>query len=319
MSRADRILNEIDPQLRAALAEAAGLSESLGTPALGIDGLREHAAHSRRHWNQGGPDVPYGERTIPGPKREIPVVIYRRRPPRAPLPVFVYLHGGGFTVGNQWANDRQMRELAQAWDGIVISADYLHVPEHVFPSAVEEIAALLRWLHRHGDSWGIDGERIAIGGMSAGAVVAFGAAVALAGSSWLRAAVGVVGAFAADPESQSMRRYGDGDLFPAAGAVAPMFAGYLPQGDQNDPRANLLLADPAIFPPTFLAAAECDVFRDASFALAERLGRAGRLYEYKVYPGMSHLFFGFSRSVERASECVRDIAAFLSERLRKAA
>jgi len=193
------------------------------------------------------------------------------------------------------------------------------VPEHVFPSAVEEIAALLRWLHRYGDSWGIDGDRIAIGGMSAGAVVAFGAAVALAGSSWLRAAVGVVGAFAADPESQSMRRFGDVGLFPAAGAVAPMFAGYLPQGDQNDPRANLLLADPAIFPPTFLAAAECDVFRDASAALAERLGRAGRLHEYKVYPGMSHLFFGFSRSVERASECVRDIAAFLGERLREAA
>ena len=291
------------------------LSKSLGMPAPGIDGLREHAAQTRRHWNQGGPDVPYGERTIPGPKRDIPVVIYRRSASKAPLPVFVYLHGGGFTIGNQWANDRQMRELAQAWEGVVISADYLHVPENVFPSAVEEVAALLYWLHRHGTSWGIDGERIAIGGMSAGAVVGFGAAVSLAGASWLRAAVGVVGAFAADPESPSMRRYGDVGLFPAASAVAPMFAGYLPQGDQNDPRANLLLADPAIFPPTFLAAAECDVFRDASSALAERLGRAGRLHKYKVYPGMSHLFFGFSRSVECASECVRDITEFLSERL----
>jgi acetyl esterase len=307
---------ELDPQLRAALGEATRLSESIGPPAPGIDGLREHAACSRRHWNQGGPDVPYGERNVPGPKREIPVVIYRRRASQAPLPVFVYLHGGGFTIGDQWANDRQMRELAQAWGGVVVSADYLHVPQHVFPSAVEEFAALLCWLHRHGNSWGIDGERIAIGGTSAGAVVAFGAAVALAGPGWLRAAVGVVGAFAADPDSPSMRSYGDVGLFPAAAAVAPMFANYLPgTGDRDDPRANLLLADPALLPPTFLAAAEYDVFRDGSAALAERLRGAGRLHACKVYPGMSHLFFGFSRSVERASECVLDIAAFLRERL----
>jgi acetyl esterase len=117
-----------------------------------------------------------------------------------------------------------------------------------------------------------------------------------------------------------MRSYGDVGLFPAAAAVAPMFASYLPgSGDRDDPRANLLLADPALLPPTFLAAAEYDVFRDGSAALAQRLRGAGRLHACKVYPGMSHLFFGFSRSVERASECVLDIAAFLRERLGEAA
>lgn len=307
---------ELDPQLRAALVEAAHLSESFGPIEPGVQGLREHASRTRRHWNQGGPDIPSEERTVPGPVRDVPVVVYRPLTSHRPLPVFVYLHGGGFTIGDQWANDRQMRELAQAWGGVVISADYLHVPEHVFPSAVEESAALLLWLHEQGSSWGIDGEWIAVGGQSAGAAVAFGASVALGGPEWLRAAVGVVGAFSADSGSESMRLYGDVGLFPTAVAVPPMFANYLTDArHRQDPRANLLLADPALFPPTFLAAAEFDVFRDASTALAGRLAAAGRLHACKVYPGMSHLFFGFSGVVDRASECVHDIAAFLSNRL----
>jgi acetyl esterase len=307
---------ELDSQLRDAMAQAVQLSDALGPPPPGIEGVRDHAARGRRYWNEGGPTVAHQERTVPGPKRDIPVVVYRPHVCDQPLPVFVYLHGGGFKIGNQWANDRQMREIAQTWGGIVISADYLHVPEHVFPSAVEETSALLSWLHMHGRTWGIDGERIAFGGTSAGAVVAFGAAVELGGPTWLRAAVAIVGAVAADPESESMRCYGDVGLYPPAAAVPPMFADYLPEAaHRDDSRANLLLADPALLPPAFLAAAQYDVFRDASAALAERLRAAGRLHAYKVYPGMSLLFFGFSRSVDRASECVRDIAAFLSEKL----
>ncbi len=193
--------------------------------------------------------------------RDIPVIVYRPHASDRPLPVFVYLHGGGFRVGDEWSNDRQMRELAQAWGGVVISADYLHVPEHVFPLAVEETAALLTWLHLNGGSWGISTERIALGGTSAGAVVAFGAAVVLGGPPWLGAAVAVAGAFGADPNSQSMRNYGDVGLFPSAAEVAPMFTEYLPrESDWDDPRANLLLADASLMPPTFLAAAEYDVF-----------------------------------------------------------
>lgn len=313
----DSVTPDLDPQLRAALAQSGELAASFPPAAPGIAGVREHAALGRRYWNEGGPELAsVEERTIPGPHRDVPVVVYRPRTGDRPLPVFVYLHGGGFKIGNERSNDRQMRELAQAWGGIVVSADYLHVPEHVFPSAVEETAAVLQWLHANGAAWGMDGERIAFGGTSAGAVVSFGAAVALGGPAWLRAAVGIVGAFAGDPESESMRLYGNVGLFPEAAGVAPMFNDYLPRpADRDDPRANLLVADPQLLPPTFLAAAQYDVFRDASAALAERLRGAGRLDDYKVYAGMSHLFFGFSRSVDRAAECVRDIAAFLERRV----
>jgi len=305
----------LDPQLRAALAKASELSASFGTPSPGVVALREHAALGRRYWNEGGPEVlAVEERTVPGQWREIPVVLYRPRSSTEKLPVFVFLHGGGFKIGNQWANDRQMRELAHSWGGIVISADYLHLPEHVFPSAVEETAGLLRWLHEHGTTWGIDGLRIAAGGTSAGASICFGAAVTLDGAPWLRAAVGVVGAFSGDLETESMRLYGNVGLFPDAAAVQLMFQDYFPEaGHRDDPRANVLRVDPRLLPQTFLAAAEYDGFRDGSAEFAERLRRAGRLHSYKIYPGMSHLFFGFSRSVDRAAECVADIAGFLGD------
>ncbi|MBC7379659.1 MAG: alpha/beta hydrolase fold domain-containing protein [Burkholderiaceae bacterium] len=308
---------ELDPQLRAAFAKSADISASLGAPDPGIAGVRRNFDLGRRYWNEGGPDdVESQEQSIAGPTRQVPVVIYRPRGASGLLPVFVYLHGGGFRLGSHWSNDRQMREMAHAWGGVVISADYLHVPEHVFPSAVDETAAVLQWLHGNAAALGLDGDRIAFGGSSAGAVVAFGAAVGLGGVPWLRAAVGIVGAFSAGTSTPSMQLYGDAGLYPDAASVAPMFNAYVPDPAlRNDPRANLLAADAKLLPPTFLAAAEFDIFRDASAAMAQRLELAGRLHAFNIYPGMGHLFFGTSRSVDRAAQCVRDVAAFLAQRL----
>jgi acetyl esterase len=308
---------ELDPQLRQAFAKSADLAASLGASEPGIAGVRRNAELGRRYWNEGGPEMAQVvERTIPGPIRQVPVVMYGPRSASKLLPVFVYLHGGGFKIGSQWANDRQMREIADAWGGIVISADYLHVPEHVFPAAADETVAVLQWLHENGERWGIDGDRIACGGTSAGAVVSFGAVVGLGGVQWLRAAVGIVGAFSTDTSLESMRLYGDVGLFPDAASVAPMFNDYVPDlALRGDPRANLFAADPKLLPTTFLAAAEFDVFRDASAAMARRLEAAGRLHAFKIYPGMAHLFFGLSRSVDRAAECARDVARFLTEKL----
>ena len=313
---------ELDPQLREALAKSAEIAAALPAPEAGIAGVRRNFDLGRKYWNEGGPeDVERVELSIAGPSRDVPVVMYRPRgvpsgTASGLLPVFVYLHGGGFRLGSPGSNDRQMREIAKGWGGVVISADYLHVPEHVFPSAVDETAAVLQWLHDNPAALGIDGDRIALGGSSAGAVVAFGAAVALGGVPWLRAAVGIVGAFSVDTSLESMRLYGDVGLYPDAASVVPMFNNYVPDPAlRDDPRANLLAADAKLLPPTFLAAAEFDVFRDASAAMAHRLDGAGRLHAFKIYPAMGHLFFGMSRSVDRAAECVRDVAGFLVNQL----
>lgn len=308
----------IDPELQAAQQRVAEIAAALGPPAPGVAGIRAHAAAGRRWWNEGGPTM--HERraaTIPGPHRDIPVVLYR--PSNAPtLPVYVFLHGGAYRIGDEWSNDRQMRELAAAWGGAVLSADYAHVPEHVFPRAVEETQAVYQWLHAHGAQWDLDGDRIAFGGASAGSNVSVGAAIGLGGvaTGYLRAALTVVGVLDRDRDTASMREFGDVGIFPSRDAIAGSAADYVPDPAQlNDPRANPIAADPTLFPPFFLAAAEIDVLRDSSKRMAARLAAAGIEHQLKVYPGMTHLFFGYTRTVAQSRACVADMAAFLRTHL----
>ncbi len=307
----------LSADLREALELSASIARRMGPVKSGAIAARRRAQACRRHWNEGGPQAFRLETRLPGPTRSVPVVVYKPlAAATAPLPVFVYFHGGGFRLGTAMTNDRQMREIAQAWGGAVISADYLHVPEHVFPSAVEEAACILQQVRACASRWGLDGDRIACGGNSAGAVLALGAAVHLGGPSWLRAGVGIVGAFSWDTSTPSMQAYGDAGLFPDRAAVKAIFDDYLPEpGSRSDPRADLLNAPAGMLPPTFLAAAEFDVFLDGSRAMADRLAAAERLDALKVYSGMSHLFFGFSRSVAQAKACIEDIADFLARRL----
>jgi len=307
----------LNPQLVTAFEKAREIDAQRGPAGPGIASARERAALNRLYWNEGGPAISSVEPlAIPGRVRDVPAAIYRPAASVDPLPVFVFLHGGGFKIGNEWANDRQMREIAAAWGGAVISADYLHVPEHVFPAAVDEIAEVLQWLHDEGEALGLDADRIGFGGTSAGACIAFGAAARLGGVAWLKAAVGIVGAFNFDTTTSSMQQFGNAGLFPSLGLIQPMLEDYVRDpAARNHPCATPTSADPTLFPPTFLAAAEYDVFRDASALMAVRLQEAGRLHSSKIYPGMAHLFFGFSREVECAAICVRDVADFLAELL----
>lgn len=306
----------VDPQLAAALARHSEIVAGLGPVGAGVAAARAQFMASRAWWNEGGPALAIDrDDTIPLPAgRCIRVAVYAAQASHALRPAYVFLHGGGFRVGAPRSNDRQLRELAQAWGGIVISLDYAHLPEAVFPVALEETAAALRWLNAHGPDWGVDPTRIAVGGSSAGASVAMGAAVqlGLGHCGFLQAGAFVVGVFDDDVDTASMRAHGDGALLPSRQSARALFEAYASgPGQREDPRLNTRRAELSAMPPLFLAAADIDVYRDSSVLLAQRLRGAGRRAELKVYPGMTHLFWGYSRLVEAAQTCTRDLAAFL--------
>src|SRR3954469_561673 len=166
----------IDPQMRAATQRNEEILRGLGAFAPGIAGVREQAAQARLWWNEGGPEVlRVFDAAIPGPQRAIPVRVYVPRSAPGPLPAYIYFHGGGWRVGSPGSNDRQLRELATAWGGIVVSADYAHLPEQRFPVPVLEAAAVYEWIARNGGEWGVHTQRLAFGGSSAGANWAVGA------------------------------------------------------------------------------------------------------------------------------------------------
>jgi acetyl esterase len=309
--------SRIDPQLAAALARHDEIVANLGPAAPGVAGAREHFIASRAWWNEGGPQLAIDrDDVIPlAPQRQLKVAVYAAQSSKSLRPAYVYLHGGGFRLGSPRSSDRQLRELAAAWGGIVVSLDYAHMPEAVFPTAVEETAAALRWLHANGAQWGIDPGRLAFGGSSAGANVAMGAAVQLGlkESGFLQAGVFVVGVFDDDLDTASMQEHGAGPLQPSRDSARALFPAYAGgPGQRQDPRFNARLADPAAMPPLFLAAAEVDVYRDSSVQLARAVREAGGSAEVKVYPGMTHLFWGYARMVDAANACTHDMAAFLS-------
>ena len=308
----------LDPQMAAALQRMREIAAELGPPASQIAAIRQQAQQSREWWNQGGPQMAeVREATVPGTVRDVPIVIYRPTLD-AHLPVYVYLHGGAYRIGNQWTNDRQMRELAHDWGGVVISADYQHMPESVFPAAVEEIACVYQMLAEFGPRWDVDGSRIAFGGSSAGANIATGAAVQLGGvqTGFLKAAALVVAVLDQDTQTQSMRRFGNGEFFPSYEDAVETGTGYLPDPTRrSDPRVDCVRAPAKIFPPMFLGAAELDAFSDSSRHMAAHLDTAGVPHELKIYRGMVHQFFGCSRMVNAARECVSDMAKFLRKYL----
>ncbi len=308
-------LAKIDPQQAEALKRNAEIVESLGGPGETIAEIRERADAARLIWNEGGPNMAVQrDVTVPGPFRDVPMRLYKPTD-AAGLPVFVYLHGGGFKLGNQLSNDRQMREMAQTWGGAVISSDYVHAPEYTFPDPVTEITAAIEWLAENGGGWGLDGAAIVIGGASAGASVAFGAAFELRDRrpGLIKGVVSIYGVVDDNLESSSMVELGGGDFILQSEHVRQVYDDYMGDADRSDPRAFAAKGDVAGLPPAFIAAAELDPIRDDSLLLAERMTAAGQPHRLKVYPGVMHTFFVQSNVIDQGQICIGDIGDFLRD------
>jgi acetyl esterase len=309
----------IHPQQAAALKRNAELVAEGGGPGEGIVEARARAEAVRKIWNEGGPTMAVDEdRTIPGPFRDVPVTLYK--PSDADnLPLFVYLHGGGFKLGSPRTNDLQLRQIAEAWGGAIVSADYVHVPEHTFPDPVNEAVAVVKWLAENGGEWGLDTSRMAVGGASAGASVAMGTAITLRDKGkgdLLKAAASLYGVLDYNLESDSMNELGGGDFMLTTEYTRLVYDDYLPnEADREDPRAFAAKADPAGLPPVFVSAAQLDPIRDDSLTFADNLKAAEHPHELVVYPGVMHAFFGFSSEIDEARRMIGDLAAFLGKHL----
>src|SRR3979409_1396335 len=139
------------------------------------------AAEARLLFNAGrkvlAPDpMPVAETralAIPGPGGPIPARLYRATA-TGNLPVLVFFHGGGWGVGDIESHDTGCRHLANRAECAVVSVDYRLAPEHKFPAAVEDCFAATSWVAQEAAALGIDRDRLAVGGASAGGHLAAG-------------------------------------------------------------------------------------------------------------------------------------------------
>jgi acetyl esterase len=217
------------------------------------------------------------------------------------LPVLLYLHGGGFTIGNLETHDCLCRQLALRSGAAVVALDYRLAPEHRFPTAVNDSWAAMRWLAGHGASIGLDGTRLAVGGDSAGGTLAAVCAIHARDIGIpLRAQLLITPGTSAYAETASHRLFANGFLLDAAG-IEWFFSHYIDHRHRNDWRFAPLHADDLEgVAPACVILAECDPLVDEGVAYADRLRAAGVSVELELYRGLTHDFIKMGRVLPEA-------------------
>ena len=207
---------------------------------------------------------------IDGPGGALPLRIHY---PRAdhPLPTLIFLHGGGWVLGNLDTHDRIMRQLAADSGFAIAGVDYRLAPEHRFPAANEDSLAAVEWIAENGADLGLDTARLAIGGDSAGAALSLSTLMTLRdqGRDILNAGLLYYGAFGLR-DSRSRRLYGGEEDGLSRENLAFFRKSLLGPGrPPDDWRLNMLDRPVAGLPPLFIGPIEMDPLRDDSDALSE--------------------------------------------------
>ncbi len=257
---------------------------------------------------------------IPGVhRRAARLYAHRHAGAGAPLPVLLYLHGGGFVLGGLETHDSLCRQIASRSGVAVLALDYRLAPEHRFPAAVDDTWDALRWLVLEGGAatLGLDGTRVAVGGDSAGATLAAVAALmARDAGCALAMQLLITPGTAADLDSASHQRFGEGFLIDRA-LLDWFFGHYIDPEQRSDWRYAPLNADDLEgVAPACLVLAECDPLVDEGLAYADRLRMAGVAVELDLVKGVTHDFIKMGRVIAEAIPALDRLAAALQQALR---
>lgn len=231
----------------------------------------------------------------------VPVRVY----PGTSGTVLVYLHGGGFVLGDLEVVDRPCRALAAASGATVVSVDYRLAPESPSPGPVHDGLAAVRWAR------GL-GERLVLLGDSAGGALAAAVSAALrdAGEPLPDRQLLVYPTLAPPTDTPSMLAQADGPLMTRR--ELDWFWGlYLDGADPDPVAAPLLATDLAGLPPTTVVVAELDPLRDEGRAYAARLAEAGVPVELVEYAGAVHGFWWLDKALAQADELTADLARWV--------
>lgn len=234
-------------------------------------------------------------------------------------PILLFLHGGGFVLGDLTTHDEPCRVLCQQAEIHVLSIAYRLAPEHPFPAALDDVHAALRWLQREAGNLGADASRIAIGGDSAGANLA--TVVAAEAAQQGRAPVAQLLIYPTvdmDARLPSRERFGREYILTSADmdAFRRLYVGP-PPAATRDPRSSpMYCVAPASLPATVLTTAGFDPLRDEGEAYADILRLAGVPVRLRRFSGLVHGYLHMTTIIPAARAALVETARLFRDLLR---
>jgi acetyl esterase len=304
----------LDPQLAGVLTLLEGAPPlSSGTPEQARAGMRLFTVDLRDPATL--PAVAsVVDTTYPSPVGPQRARVYR---PEAdgPVPTVLFVHGGGYVLGDVDTHDDQARLLCREVGAVVVSIDYRLAPEHPFPAAPLDVAAALRHVVARVAELGGDPGRIAVAGDSAGGNLSAGAAV-VARDEGLPLAAQLLLYPSTDftPTEHPSRVESAEGFFLTLDDMAWFSAQYA--ADAADPRASVLHhPDLTGLAPAVVATAEHDPLRDEGEAYAAALAEAGVPVLARRYSGLIHGFFGLGHVHDASRAASLQACADLKELL----
>ena len=215
----------------------------------------------------------------------------------------VWIHGGGWILGDLDGFDHVCRALANAGGMEVLSVDYRLAPEHPYPAPLDDVRAAVAWAVG-------GGEPVVVGGDSAGGNLATVAVRAHAAG--VRAQVLV---YPATDATMSGASYSEAPPMLSAESMQACWAAYRGETPADDPDISPLHADLVGMPPTLITLAHNDVLRSDGEAYAQALRAAGVKVELVDYEDMTHGFLRWSGVVDRSRELIAAVADYAAAAL----
>ncbi len=279
------ILRRLDPALREFAEARSDLSlETLAAVRQSLDERRREAVAE-----VDGTGVEITDLTVPrGDGPAVPVRIYRGAGTQGPA--VIYCHAGAFVLGNLDTDHQQCVALARRAACTVVSVDYRLAPEHPYPAALHDALTVLGWVRTRANDFGVDPDRLAVAGSSAGAALAAGLAQRSAGGE----ASPIVGALLHQPVLDDRPTASKAEFTTTPGfdgtAAALMWQHYLggtaPDAASVPARNHRLIGAPS----TFITCSELDPLRDEALDYARTLMRCGVRTDLHMFGGTCHGF-----------------------------
>ena len=311
----------LDPQAQALMQ----LMIEKGVPPVNTLSPREARAsyRSRRSFTQ--PDAPEVQQVenkmVVHMGMNLPVRVYHPQSAKLnlALPALVYLHGGGWTIGDLDTHDVLCRSLCLQAEVVVVSVDYRLGPEQPFPAAYEDTLAAFHWTVENANELGIDASRIAIGGDSAGGNLSAAACLGLRGQVVQPAfQLLIYPATIMWQDTASYHANGTGYMLTKE-SIAYYTENYLRnREDAQDWRASPQLAEShADLPPALVLTAGFDPLRDEGLMYADALSNAGVPAQYICFERQIHGFITMGRIMQEANTAVTLCASVLKANLHR--